>query len=124
MTDLDIMGNLNEVVEFDSTGDVRPAHRRAIYCGIGANLNIIINLHDAELLYFVEYSVCVRGESETVGTDYCARVEHTAFAYAASIIDFYAWINYSVISDHNTFSDVDLGIDFYVLAYHSPFGDI
>src|SRR5207247_5181106 len=84
-----VVRNLHEIVDLHALLNPRPAKTRAIDRSVRADLNIIVDLNNPELLNFF-VSAFNHFKSETIGANHCATVNDYARANAASLADGYS----------------------------------
>ena len=71
LADVVVVCYLYEVVEFNAFAHVGAAHGRTVNTGIGADFNIVLDCHDADLWNLVvAVGFCIGGKAEAVGSDY------------------------------------------------------
>ena len=115
LTDFNIMGNLNEVVELHALVDVCRTHSSTVNGGVGANFHVVVDNHVSYLCNFL-ISGSSGSKSEAVGTNYSTCVNDTAVADSAAVIDFHAGIEDYVVADCHAITHINLGIYFHMLS--------
>ena len=116
------MGNLHEVVELNALADDGRTHCRTVYTGVSADLNIVLDGHDANLRYLV-VAFCVRSEAESVRTDYAASVKSYVVAELAALIDGRVRVDEAVVAHLHVVADYGVRIDLAVVAYNGVVAD-
>src|SRR5947208_3101147 len=114
-----VVRNLHEIVDLHALLNPRPAKTRAIDRSVRADLSIIVDLNNPELLNFFVSSFN-HFKSETIGANHCATVNDYARANAASLADGYSRINETSGSDHCLMSDVTSRANDRVIADSRP----
>src|SRR5690606_1866453 len=108
--DADVVADLHQVVDLRALADDRTAKAGAVDRGAGADLHVIADLHDADLL---DLDVAPAGEfvAKTVAADDRAAVhddattEHAAFAHGA------ACVQHAVLAEAGTAADEGAGMN-------------
>ena len=116
MTDLDVVGYLDEVVELHATFDESAAHSGTVDSGVRTNLDIVLNLYNANLLDLVVYAIGIGSEAKAVGTDNCTAVEHTTCANTTAMVYFYTGVNGGIVANDGSVADIGLRIDLDILS--------
>ena len=134
------MGNLYQIIYFSTAMYNRSSHSSTIYTGVGTYIHFIFQNHNSDLRNFI-VSVRGRSEAESIGADYCTRMQDTFVTDAAVMINIYIWVkkatvaylhtvsnesmrvNLGIISDNDVFADIGEGTDIYVLANFSTGGN-
>ena len=100
-----VVRDLHEVINLDALLNPGAAKTRAVDRGIGANLDVIIDLHDANLRHLL---VPGRGhfESKTIRADNGATVNDDAIADFASLANRDVWVNETPCADDRFVADV------------------
>src|SRR5439155_1537794 len=78
-TDLDVVTDLDEVVELGPAADDRLPQGGAVDRGVGADLDIVLDQHGADLSD-LPVRFAVEDVAEAVGADHGARMDHDALA--------------------------------------------
>src|SRR5207247_263846 len=100
-----VVRNLHEIVDLHALLNPRPAKTRAINCGVRADLNIIVDLNNPELLNFFVLAI-YHLKSETIRANHCTAVNDHTRPNAASLSNGHSRINETRRSDHRLLSDV------------------
>src|SRR3954451_7344267 len=77
--DRNVVADLNQVVDFRAFADHSVEERAAINCGVGADLDVVLNDDTADLRHLRVRLVAER-EAETILTDLHASVQNGAIA--------------------------------------------
>src|SRR5437016_4522997 len=104
-SDHDVVRDLHQVVDFHAFLDPRPAKARAVDGRVRADLNIIVDLNDAELLNLL-LSAIDHLKTKTVGPDNSAAVNDYARPNPASLTNCHVRINVTRGPDHRLVADV------------------
>ena len=97
--DFDIVGNLDEVVDLRSLANDRRIETGTIDGCIGANLDIVFDNDNADLLEFMMASICIGRIAKSARTDDRAALNNHAIAQSAAFADGAGWIECAVGSD-------------------------
>lgn len=90
LADISVVSDLHEVVELDTLAHGCCAHCGSVDTGIGTDLNIILDGHDAELWnLIILIGLGVWRKSKSVGTDDGTRMQGHVVADVAAVIDAY-----------------------------------
>ena len=117
VADDDIVRHHDEVVEFDAMLNLGAAHCRAVDASVRPDLDIVLDDDYSDLLNLVVDTILVGCETEAVGTNYDARVEHATRTDFASLVDLDARVNDSSLADGDPVANVSLGIDFGAVSH-------
>lgn len=109
VADRAVVGYLDEVVELDTVADAGRTHHGTVYSGVGAYLDIVGYDHVAGLGNLLIVAVD-GGESESVASDDCARVDDAPRTYLASGIYLDTGIEDCSLAYLAAVADVCLGI--------------
>src|SRR5690606_15527475 len=80
--DLDIVRDLDQIVQFSAAADHGLAQGGAIDGGVGADLDVVLDHHHAQLRNFVIAAVA-KGKAKAVGADHSAAMDDDPIADAA-----------------------------------------
>ncbi len=85
-----VVGDLDQVVELRAPADAGDAERGAVDAGVGADLDVVLHHHDADLRHLVvarppPLAHQVEGEAEAVRADDAARLQDDAVAQHAAL---------------------------------------
>src|SRR5262249_43052034 len=89
--DHDVVRNLHEIIDLHALLNPCPAKPRTINSRVRADLNIIVNLDDAELLNFLLPAID-HLETKAIRSNYRAAVNDHARANPASLANCHQWI--------------------------------
>ncbi len=103
-SDLDVMGNLNQIVNNNTTFNDGIAQGSPVDGGAGTDLNTIADFDAAQLVNFYPMTSIV-GKTKAVATDHCPAVN------ADQVADTDALIKGDIGSQTTIFSDKDIGTD-------------
>ena len=98
MTDLDIVGNLDEVVELHAMVHICATHSSPVNRSIRAQLDIVAEFGNAYLLNLVVNAVGIGSEPESVGPEDHPAVEHATRADLTSGINFRSGVDNSIVT--------------------------
>ena len=116
---------LYEVVEFNAFAHVGAAHGRTVDTGIGADFNIVLDCHDADLwTLVVAVGFCIGGKAEAVGPDYRTGMENDVVANLAAVIDAGVGIDDAVTAQLCPVHDGCVGINLATVAQLHAVADI
>ena len=82
-TDVHVVADLDQVVEFDAVLDHGVIQRAAVNAGIGANLDIIADAHPTQLLNFFP-APGMRRKAKAISSNDNAGVKNAAFTHQAA----------------------------------------
>ena len=102
------MGHLNQVVQFHTLVDDGLTHGRAIYAGVGTNLNIVLD-DDGAQLWNLLVALCVGGESESVGTNHGTCMDGDILANLTSVVNSDIGEDARAVANLDTLADIGKG---------------
>src|SRR5262245_4629274 len=105
LSDDDVVRDLHEIVDLHALLNPCSAKTRAIDSGVRADLDIVVNLDNPELLNFLLASFD-HFETKPIRTDNSAAVNDYARANPASLANRHVRINATLGSDHCLVSDI------------------
>ena len=95
--DFYVMGNLDQIIQLDSSAYERRSHRRTIHTSIGTDFHVVFYGYDTDLRNFV-VAVLGRCKTEAVRTDYATCMQNDAIADFAIVIYRNIGIQYTVFA--------------------------
>src|SRR5579875_3438575 len=104
-SDRAIMGDVHQVIDFRSFADAGCTQRRTIHAGIGADLDIITNLHSSDLRKFL-VAICRESEPKSISADDTTGMQHDARANAHTIVNRDACMQHAVLADIDLFANM------------------
>ena len=122
-TDVGVVGNLNQVVEFHALANVGRTHGRAVNAGVGTNLHIILDSNDTNLRNLV-VSVRTWSEAEAISTDDATCMESYVVAELTAVINGYVRVDEGILADLHTLADVSVRINLATFAHLCAIADI
>src|SRR6266571_1241441 len=117
--DHDVVRNLHEIINLHALANPRPAKPRAINCRVRADLDVVVDLNDAELLNFFVSAIDLF-KSETIRTNHCAAVDDYPRSDAASLPNGHPRINEASGSDHRLVTNVTSRANERIIADSCP----
>ena len=105
-----IVADLDEVVDFGAALNPSAAETGAVHSGVGADLDIIIDLHSAGLRDFLLFSVAEL-VSESIRPDHDSAVEDDAVADTAALADCDLRVKVAVFAERGLLPDKTLGFN-------------
>ena len=122
-TDVAVVCDLHEVVQFHTAANIGRAHRRTVHAGVCADFNVILNADIANLRNLL-IALSGRREAKTVGTDDTAGMQNDAIADLAVVIDRHIGIEHAVLPDTGVLLNDDAGVELRTFAHRSALADI
>ena len=115
LANLNVVGHLDEVVEFHTLADDGAAHCGAVDASVGADFHIVFDDNIADLRNLV---VSVGGgcESESVGTNHASGMNGHAVAKLATLVDGHMGIDAAVVANDHAVADVGKRGDVAILS--------
>jgi hypothetical protein len=98
LADAHVVADLNQVVELHAVLDDRVLQRTAVDASVGADLDVVADVHRPELLDLDPRAV-VRCQTEAVGADHHAGMEQAALADMAILADGHTRLEHGVGTD-------------------------
>ena len=109
------MGDLDEVVQLDTLVDDGLSHRRAVDAGVGTNLYVVLNDHNAYLGNLL-VAFLVGSEAKAVSADHRTGMNGDTVADFCAVIDGDVGIDTASVAYLHTFANVGEGTDIDILA--------
>jgi hypothetical protein len=106
----DIVRNHDEIIDLYASFYPGLAESRAVDSSVSADLNIIVDLHYASLVYLYMPALCVMGIPVSVGSNHGARMYNNTVAYYASIKDRSPGVYQAPFADSDLFAQVSAGV--------------
>jgi hypothetical protein len=114
-SDYHVVRDLHEIIDLHTLLNPCPAKTRAIDRRVRADLDVVVDLDDAELLNFFLPAID-HFKTKTVRADDCPAVNDHARSDAASLTNRHEWVNETAGSDCRPVSDVASSADDCVVA--------
>lgn len=111
LPDLDVVGDLDEIVDFRAFADDGLFEARTIDGGVGADLDVVFEDYIAELLELDEVALSVREIAEAAGADDGTWLENDSVAKNAPLTDAGERVKQAVLTDRYLKSNRDVGTD-------------
>ena len=124
VADLDIVGDLAEVVDFHAVADDCGLHLGLVDRRAGADLDIVADDDIADVLDLLPCAVRKRGVAETVGADDGVGMDDHVVTDDHSRIDDDSRVDDAVRADHGVVADIDILVDLGVVPHLGMVSDI
>ena len=122
LANLAIVSHLDKVVELHALMDHGLAHRRAVDTGIGSDLHIVLDDHNANLRNLV-VALCVGCKAKAIGTNDTTSMNSDMIAQTAALINGHMWIEQAALAKLHTIANDDMGINLATIANHDAIAD-
>ena len=104
VADLHVVRDHDLVIQLDPVTDYRIGQRATINGGIGANFDIITDLHPTNLRD-LQPDTLLTGKTEPFTTNYCTRLNHYPSTYAHIVIQGNSRCEPTIFTDHRARAD-------------------
>ena len=121
--DHDVVGNLDQVVEFGPLTDPRGPHGGTVDGTVGADFDVVFDHNIADLGNLLERSVLGGGEAETVAADHGPAMDGDVVADHTLFVDLHPGKEFHALADAHAITDIDLRPDFGSVADGGAFAD-
>src|ERR1017187_9686270 len=119
-SDGNVMPDVYQIVELGSRADHGFVQRTAVNGAVGADLDVLANDKFADLGKFVITAVLfIAHESEAVRAQHSACMHHHTAAQRRTRIDDDAWIQVTIVTDHDALADEAAGSNVRALSHYS-----
>src|SRR5690554_6611646 len=116
---LHIMGQLNQIIQFNTLPDPRRSKGRAVDGRIRANLYIVGYFNITNLADLLITAIVLRSETEAITTHHRSGVNNDPVAQDTVVIDLRARINDTIFTHLHLIAQVAVGIHFTPVANRS-----
>ena len=121
--DFHVVGNLYQIVQFDTPADDGRVHNGAVYRGIGPDFDIVFQ-YDITQLGDLLVVIAFWSETETVRPDHASGMQNAVVADYAAVVDGRVRIDRTVIANGHMVADISVRINAAVLADLHVFADV
>ncbi|MNR27692.1 hypothetical protein D3C85_1449770 [compost metagenome] len=104
-SNIHIMGDLNEVIQFHSLSDKCRTHSGSVYRRICTDFHVILDHHISNLCDFRVSTIRLWGEAEAITTNYSIRVNINIIPHYCSVVNLYPRKNKTILSDFSICSN-------------------
>src|SRR5450830_1996434 len=118
-TNMAIVGNLNLIIQLDPVFQHSIGQGTTIYRGVGTNFNVIADDHATDLRNLDPFTTVI-GETETVGTNDCPRMNNAAFTNFATCMDGNACVEMCICTDPCVAANVTTCVNHRALTNDGP----
>ena len=87
LTDLDVMGDVDQVIDLRTAADQRLPQGGAVETDIGADFHVIFNAHPTDLRDFQMVAIWTRHIAIPIGANHRTRVDDHSLANRHAIVD-------------------------------------
>src|SRR5690606_25605834 len=119
-----VMGYLDKIIQLRAGLYQGRAHGGPVDGGVGADFYIVFHHHISDLGHFFKAAVFLGGEAETIAADHRSGMNAHLAADDAVVIDAHARMDDRGVANPHIITQVNVGIDLYVIAHLHVFTDI
>ena len=118
--DLVVVADLHQIIYFTARADYGAAQCTPVYTGVGADFNIVVNNHIADLGHFY-MPVISEFVAEAVGADNRSRMDDDIIPQNHIVVDYSVGINPAIFPNGYIFTQVSAGQQGTAIAYAGVF---
>jgi hypothetical protein len=105
-----VVADLDEVVDFRAALNPCATETGPVHGGVGADFDIVIDLHSASLWDFLLFSIAEL-IAKAIGSHHDSTMKNDVVADEATLTDYYIWVKVAVIAQCALMSDKTLGFN-------------